>query len=217
MIKATDLWKSYNELDVLKGVSLNIKKGEVVSVVGASGVGKSTLLHILGTLSQADKGTVIIDGQSIEKLKLKEIGAFRNEKIGFIFQSHQLLPEFTALENVCLPSWIKGNSQKYTEKKAKEILSNLGLLNRIYHKPSELSGGEQQRVSVARALINNPAVILADEPSGNLDTKSAKLLHELFFELRDMFHQTFVIVTHNRELAKMSDRIIEMKDGIIIK
>lgn len=217
MIKATDLWKSYNELDVLKGVSLNIEKGEVVSIVGASGVGKSTLLHILGTLSQADKGTVIIDGQSIEKLKLKEIGAFRNEKIGFIFQSHQLLPEFTALENVCLPSWIKGNSQKYTEKKAKEILSNLGLLNRIYHKPSELSGGEQQRVSVARALINNPAVILADEPSGNLDTKSAKLLHELFFELRDMFDQTLVIVTHNRELAKMSDRIIEMKDGIIIK
>nr|MCS5664181.1 ABC transporter ATP-binding protein [Flavobacteriales bacterium] len=194
----------------------NIKEGEIVSIVGSSGAGKSTLLQILGTLAQSDLGSLQINGQTIHDLNASNLPAFRNEEIGFIFQAHQLLPEFTALENVCLPAWIKGTSKKETEERAKEILKNLGLEDRLNHKPMELSGGEQQRVAVARALINNPSVVFADEPSGNLDTTSAKALHELFFQLRDQYNKTFVIVTHNRELAEMSDRMLEIKDGVII-
>ena len=216
MVKAENIHKSYEGLEVLKGVSLGIKKGEIVSIVGSSGAGKSTLLQILGTLAQSDRGSLQINGQTIHSMKSSHLSTFRNEEIGFIFQAHQLLPEFTALENTCFPAWIKGNSKKETEKRAEEILTNLGLADRLDHKPSELSGGEQQRVAVARALINKPAVVFADEPSGNLDTASAKALHELFFELRDKYHQTFVIVTHNRELAEMSDRMLEIKDGVII-
>jgi len=216
MVKAENIHKSYEGLEVLKGVSLNIKEGEIVSIVGSSGAGKSTLLQILGTLAQSDLGSLQINGQTIHDLNASNLPAFRNEEIGFIFQAHQLLPEFTALENVCLPAWIKGTSKKETEKRAKEILKNLGLEDRLNHKPMELSGGEQQRVAVARALINNPSVVFADEPSGNLDTTSAKALHELFFELRKQYKQTFVIVTHNRELAEMSDRMLEIKDGVII-
>lgn len=216
MIKAENIHKSYDELEVLKGVSLHIKAGEIVSIVGSSGAGKSTLLQILGTLAQSDKGELTINNKEISGLNSNDLSAFRNQEIGFIFQAHQLLPEFTALENVCIPSWIKGTSKKEAESKAKELLKNLGLENRTHHKPLELSGGEQQRVAVARALINNPSVVFADEPSGNLDTVSAKALHELFFQLRDQYKQTFVIVTHNRELAEMSDRMLEMKDGKII-
>jgi len=216
MVKAENIHKSYEGLEVLKGVSLNIKEGEIVSIVGSSGAGKSTLLQILGTLAKSDQGSLKINDQTIHDLNASNLSAFRNEEIGFIFQAHQLLPEFTALENVCLPAWIKGTSKKETEKRAKKILTNLGLEDRLNHKPMELSGGEQQRVAVARALINNPSVVFADEPSGNLDTTSAKALHELFFKLRDQYKQTFVIVTHNRELAEMSDRMLEMKDGVII-
>jgi len=216
MVKAENICKSYEGIEVLKGVSLNIKEGEIVSIVGSSGAGKSTLLQILGTLAESDRGSLQINGQTIHDLKASNLSAFRNEEIGFIFQAHQLLPEFTALENVCLPAWIKGTSKIETEKRAKKILTNLGLADRLNHKPMELSGGEQQRVAVARALINNPSVVFADEPSGNLDTTSAKALHELFFELRKQYKQTFVIVTHNRELAEMSDRMLEMKDGVII-
>lgn len=216
MIKAENIHKSYDGLEILKGVSVHVKAGEIVSIVGSSGAGKSTLLQILGTLAQADKGELNINKKEIGNLNTKELSAFRNQEIGFIFQAHQLLPEFTALENVCIPSWIKGNSKKDAEKRAKELLESLGLAERIHHKPLELSGGEQQRVAVARALINNPSVIFADEPSGNLDTTAAKALHELFFQLRDKYKQTFVIVTHNRDLAEMSDRMLEMKDGKII-
>lgn len=216
MIKAENIHKSYDGLEVLKGVSLHIKAGEIVSIVGSSGAGKSTLLQILGTLAQSDKGELTINNKEISGLNSNDLSAFRNQEIGFIFQAHQLLPEFTALENVCVPSWIKGTSKKEAESKAKELLKNLGLEDRTHHKPLELSGGEQQRVAVARALINNPSVVFADEPSGNLDTVSAKTLHELFFQLRDQYKQTFVIVTHNRELAEMSDRMLEMKDGNII-
>lgn len=216
MIKAENIHKSFDELEVLKGVSLHIKAGEIVSIVGSSGAGKSTLLQILGTLAQSDKGELIINNKKISGLNSNDLSAFRNQEIGFIFQAHQLLPEFTALENVCIPSWIKGTSKKEAESKAKELLKNLGLADRTHHKPLELSGGEQQRVAVARALINNPSVVFADEPSGNLDTVSAKALHELFFQLRDQYKQTFVIVTHNRELAEMSDRMLEMKDGKIV-
>jgi len=216
MVKAENIHKSYEGLEILKGVSLNIKEGEIVSIVGSSGAGKSTLLQILGTLAQSDLGSLQINGQTIHDLNASNLPAFRNEEIGFIFQAHQLLPEFTALENVCLPAWIKGTSKKETEERAKEILKNLGLEDRLNHKPMELSGGEQQRVAVARALINNPSVVFADEPSGNLDTTSAKALHELFFQLRDQYNKTFVIVTHNRELAEMSDRMLEIKDGVII-
>ena len=217
MINAQNIHKSFEGLEVLKGVSLSINKGEIVSIIGASGAGKSTLLQILGTLTKSDKGSVEINNQNIQNFKSKDLSKFRNQEIGFIFQEHQLLPEFSALENVYLPYWIKIGSKKDAEIRAKDILNELGLANRLYHKPSDLSGGEQQRVAVARALINKPSVIFADEPSGNLDSTNAKKLHELFFELRDRHNQTFVIVTHNRELAKMSDRMLEMKDGLIIQ
>ena len=217
MIHAQNIHKSFEGLEVLKGVSLSINKGEIVSIIGASGAGKSTLLQILGTLTKSDKGSLQINNQNIQKFKSKDLSKFRNQEIGFIFQEHQLLPEFSALENVCLPYWIKIGSKKDAEIRAKDILNELGLANRLYHKPSDLSGGEQQRVAVARALINKPSVIFADEPSGNLDSTNAKKLHELFFELRDRHNQTFVIVTHNIELAKMSDRMLEMKDGLIIQ
>ncbi len=218
MIKATNIQKFYGKLQVLKGVDLHIKKGEVVSIVGASGAGKTTLLQILGTLDlQSNKAgsTLVINGIEVTKLSDKELAKFRNEHIGFIFQFHQLLPEFTALENVCIPAFIKKTAKKEAEKRAKELLDFLGLSHRYDHKPSELSGGEQQRVAVARALINNPSIIFADEPSGNLDTESADNLHRLFFELRDQFGQTFVIVTHNQELANLADRKLTMVDGLI--
>jgi len=216
MITAHNICKNYEGLEVLKGVSVDINEGEIVSIVGSSGAGKSTLLHILGTLAKADSGSLEINRKAIDKLNSKQLASFRNEEIGFIFQAHQLLPEFSALENVCIPAWIKGDSKKEAKKKATELLASLGLEDRIHHKPMELSGGEQQRVAVARALINNPSVVFADEPSGNLDSESAKTLHELFFKLRDQYNQTFVIVTHNRELAQMSDRMLEMKDGLIV-
>ena len=217
MINAQNIYKSYEGLEVLKGVSLNIKQGEIVSIIGASGAGKSTLLQILGTLTKSDKGSIQINNQTIQNLNSKDLSKFRNQEIGFIFQEHHLLPEFSALENVCLPYWIQQGSKKDAEIRAKEILNELGLADRLNHKPMELSGGEQQRVAVARALINKPSVIFADEPSGNLDSANAKKLHELFFELRNRHNQTFVIVTHNREFAKMSDRMLEMKDGLIIQ
>ncbi len=218
MITAKNIHKNYEKTNVLKGVNLHIKKGEVIAIVGASGAGKTTLLQILGTLEKPnnnDDFELVINETSIKNLSDKEISNFRNKNIGFIFQFHQLLPEFTALENVCIPAFIGKKNKKETEQKAKELLNFLGLSHRYNHKPSELSGGEQQRVAVARALINNPAVIFADEPSGNLDSTSAENLHKLFFELRDKFNQTFVIVTHNADLAKMADRTLIMKDGII--
>ncbi len=216
MIKAENIRKKYGDLEVLKGVSLEISAGEVVSIVGASGAGKSTLLHIIGTLDKADSGNVSINNIETGKLKDKKLSDFRNRAIGFVFQFHHLLPEFTALENVCIPAFIAGKSEAEVKTKALELLGFLGLANRAEHKPSELSGGEQQRVAVARALVNQPAVVLADEPSGNLDSNSAKELHQLFFDLRDKFNQTFVIVTHNEELADMADRKLEMKDGQIV-
>lgn len=219
MIKATNIHKYYGDLHVLKGVDLNIQKGEIVSIVGASGAGKTTLLHILGTLDRAsskEQSTLHINNVDIISLTDKHLAKFRNEHIGFIFQFHQLLPEFTALENVCLPAFIKNTSKQDAEKRAKELLDFLGLNHRYHHKPSELSGGEQQRVAVARALINNPELIFADEPSGNLDSESAENLHNLFFKLRDEFGQTFVIVTHNEELADMADRKLVMVDGKIV-
>ena len=219
MITAKNLHKYYDSLHVLKGVDLHIKKGEIVSIVGASGAGKTTLLQILGTLDLPAKqnDTVLeINGASVLNLKDKELSKFRNQHLGFIFQFHQLLPEFTALENVCIPGFIANRDKKEVETEAKRLLSNLGLAERTHHKPSELSGGEQQRVAVARALINKPAVIFAEEPSGNLDTTTAENLHELFFKLRDEFGQTFVIVTHNEELANMADRKLTMVDGNIV-
>jgi len=216
MISAENIHKSYDGLEILKGVSLKVDKGEIVSIVGASGAGKSTLLHILGTLTASDEGILSINNKNTHQLNTKHLSTFRNKEIGFIFQAHQLLPEFTAVENVCLPAWIKGTSKNIALDKAKVLLKDLGLGDRLDHKPMELSGGEQQRVAVARALINKPSVVFADEPSGNLDTEAAKALHELFFELRDRYQQTFVIVTHNRELAEMSDRMLEMKDGVIV-
>lgn len=218
MIKASNIHKFYGDLEVLKGVNLHIKKGEIVAIVGPSGAGKTTLLQILGTLDKPSScDSIVINNTNIIDLKDKELSGFRNKNIGFIFQFHQLLPEFTALENVCIPGFIANFPKNQVEKEAKEILTFLGLADRITHKPNELSGGEQQRVAVARALINKPEVIFADEPSGNLDTTSSKSLHELFFTLRDQFHQTFVIVTHNQELANMADRKLEMKDGLIIR
>ncbi|PCI35336.1 MAG: lipoprotein-releasing system ATP-binding protein LolD [Flavobacteriaceae bacterium] len=220
MIKATNIHKFYGELEVLKGVDLHIKKGEIVAIVGPSGAGKTTLLQILGTLDKPTKNgnaSVSLNGQNILNLSDKNISKFRNNHIGFIFQFHQLLPEFTALENVCIPAFINKKTKKEAEEKALELLNFLGLSHRLHHKPSELSGGEQQRVAVARALVNEPEVIFADEPSGNLDTDAAKNLHELFFTLRDTFGQTFVIVTHNQALAEMADRKLVMKDGLIIK
>ena len=216
MITAKNIHKYYEKLHVLKGVDLHIKKGEIVSIVGASGAGKTTLLQILGTLDGFDSGALTINDQQIALLNKKQLASFRNTSLGFIFQFHQLLPEFTALENVCIPGFIKKTNKADVEKRAKELLAFLGLTSRENHKPNELSGGEQQRVAVARALINNPAIILADEPSGNLDTQSAENLHDLFFKLRDEFGQTFVIVTHNKDLAAMADRKLIMQDGTII-
>ncbi len=216
MIQANSLKKSYGTLDVLKGVNISINKGEVISIVGASGAGKTTLLHILGTLDKAGSGTLQINNVTISGLNDKKLADFRNKNIGFVFQFHHLLPEFTALENVCIPAFIAGISKSKAEEKAIELLTFLGLKDRMNHKPNELSGGEQQRVAVARALINDPAVVLADEPSGNLDSKTAKELHQLFFTLREKLNQTFVIVTHNEELANMADRKLIMKDGNII-
>ena len=216
MIKATNIYKSYGSLNVLKDVSLTINKGEIISIVGASGAGKTTLLHILGTLDKSDSGTLNINNISVSSLSDKKLAYFRNKSIGFVFQFHHLLPEFTALENICIPAFIAGISKSSAEEKAKQVLNFLGLGKRINHKPNELSGGEQQRVAVARALINDPAVILADEPSGNLDSATAKELHQLFFTLREKFNQTFVIVTHNEELANMADRKLIMRDGNII-
>lgn len=216
MIVAENINKSYGKLQVLKNVSLSINKAEVVSIVGSSGAGKTTLLQILGTLDKSDSGKVLINDTLVSELKDSKRAAFRNKNIGFVFQFHHLLPEFTAIENICIPAFIAGLSKKEAEEKAKELLSFLGLSERNNHKPSELSGGEQQRVAVARALINNPSVVFADEPSGNLDSATAKDLHELFFTLREKFDQTFVIVTHNQELANMADRKLVMKDGAII-
>ena len=216
MISVKNISKKYGSLEVLKDVSLEIKKAEIVSIVGSSGAGKSTLLQIMGTLTKSDTGILEINSKKINSLTSSELAVFRNNEIGFVFQAHHLLPEFTALENVCLPSWIKGTPKKEALKKGAELLTIFGLSERLNHKPMELSGGEQQRVAVARALINNPSVVFADEPSGNLDTNAAKSLHDLFFKLRNEFEQTFVIVTHNRELAKMSDRMLEMKDGVLI-
>lgn len=219
MIQAKGIQKFYDQLQVLKGVDLHITKGEIVSIVGASGAGKTTLLQILGTLDKpsADNATQLnINGENVMKMNDRALSKFRNAQLGFIFQFHQLLPEFTALENVCIPAYIAGKSKSETEEHARTLLSYLGLSERTHHKPNELSGGEQQRVAVARALINKPAVIFADEPSGNLDTASAENLHQLFFKLRDEFGQTFVIVTHNEELANMADRKLTMVDGKIV-
>jgi lipoprotein-releasing system ATP-binding protein len=216
MIVCKKIEKQYKDLKILKGVDLEIKEAEVVSIVGSSGAGKTTLLTILGTLDRPTAGELLINNEVVFNLNDTKLAAFRNQNIGFVFQFHQLLPEFTALENVCIPALIGKKSKKESETRATEILELLNLKDRLSHKPSELSGGEQQRVAVARALINNPKVIFADEPSGNLDSKNAKELHELFFKLRDNFKQTFVIVTHNAELAMMADRKLEMKDGKII-
>lgn len=216
MLVAKDIFKNYGALPVLKGVDIEITKGEIVSIAGSSGAGKSTLLHILGTLDYADKGEIFLDNERIDKLKGKKLAAFRNTHIGFVFQFHHLLPEFTALENVCIPGWIAGRKRKEVIEKAESLLDILGLKDRGEHKPNELSGGEQQRVAVARALINSPSIVMADEPTGNLDSTNAKELHNLFIDLRNRFKQTFLIVTHNEELAQMSDRILHMKDGRII-
>jgi len=216
MIKTAGITKSFGELKVLKGIDLDIGKHEVVSIVGASGAGKTTLLQILGTLDYADSGSIYYNGTDLSRLKGKNLAAFRNNNIGFVFQFHQLLPEFTALENVCIPAYIAGKGKAEVESRAAELLGFLGLTDRLEHKPSELSGGEQQRVAVARALVNSPSVILADEPSGNLDSENKNELHKLFFRLRDTFGQTIVIVTHDRQLAEMSDRILQIKDGLII-
>jgi lipoprotein-releasing system ATP-binding protein len=216
ILEARDIRKQYGSVQVLKGVSLSVNKGEIVSLVGPSGAGKSTLLHIIGTLDRPDAGTVIIEGSEIFKQNDKSLATFRNKSIGFIFQFHHLLPEFTALENVCIPAFIRNESKANAEARAKELLELLKLSHRINHKPSELSGGEQQRVAVARALMNKPSIVMADEPSGNLDTNNARDLHKLFFELREKLNQTFIIVTHNEELANMADRTVHMKDGLVV-
>lgn len=216
MIKAKAIQKSFDSLRVLKGIELSIETGEIISIVGASGAGKSTLLHILGTLEKPDSGSVSIDNVEITTLSSRKLALFRNQKIGFVFQSHHLLPEFSALENVMMPALILGTSKKEAMNKASHLLNVLGLNERLSHRPSELSGGEQQRVAVARALINNPSVVFADEPSGNLDSNSAKSLHHLFLELREQFKNTFVIVTHNEELARLADRKLVMKDGLLV-
>ena len=217
MLKATNITRNYNDLQVLKGVDIFVNKGEIVSIVGSSGAGKSTLLHILGSLDRANSGEIWINNQRIDTLNEKELAKFRNKHIGFVFQFHHLLPEFTALENVCIPGWIAGTPKNELEARALELLKILGLQDRASHKPSELSGGEQQRVAVARALINNPDIVFADEPTGNLDSKHAQELHELFLHLQKTMGQTFLIVTHNEALAKMSDRVVHMKDGKIVE
>ncbi len=216
MLTAVNIQKKYGQLAVLKGVDISVGKGEIVSIVGSSGAGKSTLLHILGTLDKADSGSISMDGQRIESLSGKKLAAFRNNHIGFVFQFHHLLPEFTALENVCIPGWIDGKAKKQVQARAVELLNTLGLGDRLENKPQQLSGGEQQRVAVARALVNDPMIVMADEPTGNLDSTNARELHQLFIDLRNQFRQTFLIVTHNEELARLSDRILHMKDGKII-
>ncbi|MDR3714931.1 MAG: ABC transporter ATP-binding protein [Puia sp.] len=216
MLIARNIQKNYGDLQVLKGVGVEIKKGEIVSIAGPSGSGKSTLLHILGTLDEPASGEIFLQGKKIDGLKGKQMAAFRNRNIGFVFQFHHLLPEFSALENVCIPGWIAGQRKKEVEDRARVLLNTLGVGHRLENKPNALSGGEQQRVAVARALINNPAIVFADEPTGNLDTANARELHQLFFDLRGRFQQTFLIVTHNEELARMSDRILHMKDGKIV-
>ncbi|MVN91049.1 ABC transporter ATP-binding protein [Mucilaginibacter aquatilis] len=216
MLKALDIKKTYGNLQILKGVNLSVNKGEIVTIVGASGAGKSSLLNIIGTLDKPDSGRLYLNDTEISKLNSKQLSHFRNTQIGFIFQFHHLLAEFNALENVCIPAFIAGKPKAQAEKRAASLLEMLGLSSRIHHKPSQLSGGEQQRVAVARALINEPALILADEPSGNLDSANARDLHELFINLRNNFNQTFIIVTHNEDLADLSDRKVTMKDGLIV-
>jgi lipoprotein-releasing system ATP-binding protein len=213
MLSATGIEKYYGDLQVLKGVNIHIEKGEILSIVGSSGAGKTTLLHILGTLDQADKGEILYNGIRVDRLKGKQLSAYRNKNTGFIFQFHHLLPEFTALENVCMPGWIGGQTGNSLEKKALGLLDRLGIAERASHRPAEMSGGEQQRVAVARALINDPGIIFADEPTGNLDSSNANSLHQLFLELRDELSQTFVIVTHNEDLAALSNRVLRLKDG----
>jgi len=217
MLKARNIHKSFGSLEVLKGINLEVAKSEIVSIVGASGAGKSTLLQIMGTIEKADKGIVEIDGIQATELGDKALSDFRNNKIGFVFQFHHLLPEFTAIENICIPAFIKGIAKKEAERKAFNLLEFMSLADRSGHKPSELSGGEQQRVAIARALVNNPAVVFADEPSGNLDSKSSQALHQLFLKLREEFGQTFIMVTHNKELANLADRKMKIKDGVIFK
>ncbi|WP_158826104.1 ABC transporter ATP-binding protein [Mucilaginibacter lacusdianchii] len=217
MLKAQSIQKSYGALQILKGVDLEVSKGEIVTIVGASGAGKSTLLNIIGTLDKPDSGQIFLNDLEVNRLNSKQLSAFRNTNIGFIFQFHHLLAEFNAIENVCIPAFIAGTSKVEAEKRAAHLLNKLGLKERMHHKPNQLSGGEQQRVAVARALINNPALVLADEPSGNLDSANARDLHELFVDLRDEFKQTFIIVTHNEELAGLSDRKVTMKDGLIVQ
>lgn len=216
MLKGTNIHKNYGPVSVLNGVDINIEKGEIVSIVGSSGAGKSTLLHIMGTLDKADQGEISLNENPLHTLKGKKLAAFRNLHIGFIFQFHHLLPEFSAWENVCIPGWIAGRKKTEVKEKATELLDMLGLSHRLENKPNALSGGEQQRVAVARALINNPDIVFADEPTGNLDSNNAKELHNLFFDLRKQFNQTFLIVTHNEELAKLSDRVLVMKDGKMV-
>lgn len=216
MLKAVNITRKYGQLEVLKGVDIDISRGEMVSIVGSSGAGKSTLLHILGTLDKPDGGSIWLHGEQIDLLKGEKLAAFRNRHIGFVFQFHHLLPEFSAIENICIPGWIAGTPKKNVEKRAEELLDLLGLKDRMDHKPNQLSGGEQQRVAVARSLINQPDIILADEPTGNLDSTNARELHNLFGTLRQQFQQTFLIVTHNEELAGLSDRVLHMKDGKII-
>ncbi len=216
MLQATQLRKSYGNLEVLRGVDLHIEQGEIVCIVGSSGAGKSTLLHIAGTLDRADSGHLQIQGQDVNSLRGNRLARFRNKHIGFVFQFHHLLPEFTALENVCIPGWIGGRKRKEVATRATELLALMGLSERLNNKPGELSGGEQQRVAVARALINDPAIVMADEPTGNLDSAHARSLHHLFIDLRNQFRQTFLIVTHNEELAQMSNRTVHMRDGLIM-
>jgi lipoprotein-releasing system ATP-binding protein len=216
MLVAKDIKKSYGSLQVLKGVDLFVSPGEIVSIVGSSGAGKSTLLHILGTLDKADSGEILMAGERIDQLVGKKLAAFRNRNAGFVFQFHHLLPEFTALENVCIPGWIAKRPAREVTADAKSLLDRLGLSARMENKPAELSGGEQQRVAVARALLNKPHIIFADEPTGNLDSENARALHRLFFELRDEMGQAFLVVTHNEELASMSDRVVHMKDGLVV-